>query len=544
VCGEDGRLLVLSEGGRFRSPPKYLRELALRVTAAKPGPEDSGGPCPDGRDRPGGTSARTPASVLRFCGFTTVLASPLDLAVRDQARCKGRGVALIDLGDAVAQAGGGTGGGTADWPARRIYLSEMLACLVEGLQSLAKAERQMDLVGVELAQVYEELVLLHTLSTHMDLTESDGTFLQRVCDNLTEVVPIEGIAVLVDRSGAGDRRLAVMAGSGLVDWDEAAAGTLYNRLACEIRAGKEALLDSDAYGPFRHEWPQAIHSLLAVPLFGKKPAPGTPHAPIRGVMVAINPRAKRDFDSTDIKLFNSVAHGCAVFIENGRLFGDLKDLFLGLLRALARTIDAKDGYTHGHSERVGLIARWIAEHLARNRALPQERVHEAYFAGLLHDIGKIGIDDGVLRKTGPLTDEERARIGKHPLIGAGILRAIKPMRDIVPAVLSHHERIDGRGYPNGLRGAQIPLMARILGLADSFDAMTSRRSYRDAMSVDQAMEEIRRQVGQQFDEEVAAVFLASDVHRLWETLQDGGSDIVHGGQTTDYATLAVGALIR
>jgi len=185
VCGEDGRLLVLSEGGRFRSPPKYLRELALRVTAAKPGPEDSGGPCPDGRDRPGGTSARTPASVLRFCGFTTVLASPLDLAVRDQARCKGRGVALIDLGDAVAQAGGGTGGGTADWPARRIYLSEMLACLVEGLQSLAKAERQMDLVGVELAQVYEELVLLHTLSTHMDLTESDGTFLQRVCDNLT-----------------------------------------------------------------------------------------------------------------------------------------------------------------------------------------------------------------------------------------------------------------------------------------------------------------------------------------------------------------------
>ena len=557
ACGEEGRLLVLCEGGRFKSPPKYLGELARRVVAAQVGPGGQAGPPTGPRDKLGTASGQAPVPILRFSGSTTVLAGPLDLAVRGQTDFKGRAVALVDLGDAAAQTGCIAGGGPVDPPHRWLYLSEMLASLIECFQSVAKAERHMDKVGTELAQVYEELVLLHKLSTNMELTESDGSFLQMACDSLTEVVPVEGIAVLVDRSTGGDRRLAVVAGSGLIDWDEAAAGTLYNRLVSEIRAGKEALLDSDVFRHFKHEWAATIHSLLAVPLFGKEPVPAVSQtgessmepgpgrrAPIRGVMVAINPQAKRDFDSTDIKLFNSVANGCAVFIENGRLFGDLKDLFLGLLRALARSIDAKDRYTHGHSERVAFIARWIAEHLARTRSLTPEQTHEAYFAGLLHDIGKIGVEDWVLRKTGPLTEEERACIGKHPLIGAGILRGIKQMRDIVPAVLSHHERIDGRGYPQGLRGDQIPVIARIVGLADSFDAMTSKRSYREARTVDEAIDEIRRHVGAQFDEEVATAFLSSDVHRLWQILQDGGSDIYYNGEATDYATVAVGTLIR
>jgi HD-GYP domain-containing protein (c-di-GMP phosphodiesterase class II) len=265
---------------------------------------------------------------------------------------------------------------------------------------------------------------------------------------------------------------------------------------------------------------------------------------IMGMMVAVNRIGKRDFDSTDIKLFNSVAGGCAVFIENGRLFRDLKELFIGSLKALTSSIDAKDKYTHGHSERVAFISRWIAERLSETEPLDEEQIHKIYLAGLLHDIGKIGIDEAVLRKTGKLTDEEFDRVRRHPLIGAGILREIKQMRDIVPGVLCHHERLDGRGYPNGLAGDQVPLSGRIVGLADSFDAMTSKRTYRDALSVEIALDEIERGLGTQFDEKIGRIFLDSDIDQLWEIIRDGFSEIYSGGQTQDYGATAVGTLIR
>jgi HD-GYP domain-containing protein (c-di-GMP phosphodiesterase class II) len=542
VLTPEGRALVLCEDGGFKSPRRYLADLARQVTEehADDSPEST--------------------AILRFVGPTTVLAGHLDLVVTGQTHFKGKAVAFVDLGDGALQAGPngrGVAGGCADLPTRRLYLTEMLASLIECFHSVSKAERQMDMIGTELAHVYEELVLLHELSTNMKLTESDGGFLQMACDSLNEVVPVEGMAILLDRWVGNEQKLMVVAGSGLVDWDEPSAGMLYSRLITEIRAGKEALLDSDVFSVFKYQWPASIRNLIAVPLLGKDPGGGPAKengersvrpvdrtAPVLGVMVAINSLSKRDFDSTDVKLFNSVASGCATFVENGRLFGDLKDLFLGLLRALARSIDAKDGYTHGHSERVAFISRWIAERLAAQHALRSEQIHEVYFAGLMHDIGKIGVDDWVLRKTTPLTEPERDCIRKHPDIGASILRGIKQMRDIVPAVLSHHERIDGGGYPNGLRGDQIPLIARIVCLADSFDAMTSRRSYRDARTLDQAIEEIRAHSGTQFDAGVAQAFLDSDVRRLWEILQDGGSDVYYTGDVTDYATVAVGALVR
>jgi HD-GYP domain-containing protein (c-di-GMP phosphodiesterase class II) len=143
-----------------------------------------------------------------------------------------------------------------------------------------------------------------------------------------------------------------------------------------------------------------------------------------------------------------------------------------------------------------------------------------------------------------LTDEEFERVRKHPLIGAGILREIKQMRDIVPGVLCHHERLDGRGYPNGLVGEQIPLSGRIVGLADSFDAMTSKRTYRDAMSVEIALEEIEKGLGTQFDEKIGKIFLDSDVDHLWKIIRDGFDEIYGGDKTQKYGAAAVGTLIR
>jgi len=226
------------------------------------------------------------------------------------------------------------------------------------------------------------------------------------------------------------------------------------------------------------------------------------------------------------------------------LFKDLKELFIGSLKALTSSIDAKDTYTHGHSERVAYISRWIAERLSRQEPLDEEQIHKVYLAGLLHDIGKIGIEEAVLRKNGKLTEQEFDRIKKHPSIGAGILREIRQMREIVPGVLCHHERVDGKGYPNGLVGDEIPLTGKIVGLADSFDAMTSKRTYRDALTVEQALTEIERGLGTQFDEKIGRIFLDSDVYELWDIIRDGFSENYSSSTSEEYGTAAVGTLIR
>ncbi|UCC21760.1 MAG: HD-GYP domain-containing protein [Planctomycetota bacterium] len=443
------------------------------------------------------------------------------------------------------------------------YLKSMLSLLAEDFQAQARAEAQIEMVSTELAQTYEELVLLHKLSTNMKVTEPDVNFLQMACDNLTEIISVEGIAVLLEKAIEDEKRLVLAAGIGLIDIDEQMAAVLKGRLVDEINAGQEALLDSEVDSPLKYQWPEHIKSIIAVPLWGKsKPQNHFSDIPpsqnkqkeagqvapngncVRGLMVAINRIDKPDFDSTDVKLFNSVANGCAVFVENGRLFKDLKELFIGALRALTSSIDAKDQYTRGHSERVAFISRWIAERLAEEESLKEEEIHKIYLAGLLHDIGKMGIDESILRKKDKLTEQEFDHIRAHSSIGASILSEIKQMRDIVPGVLSHHERVDGDGYPNGLVGDQIPLIGKIIGLADSFDAMTSKRVYRNAMTVTETLTEIEKNLGTQFDEKVGRAFIDSNVYELWDIMQGGFAEIYGKGDFAEYGTAAVGSIIR
>jgi len=193
-----------------------------------------------------------------------------------------------------------------------------------------------------------------------------------------------------------------------------------------------------------------------------------------------------------------------VFLENHSLYDDLQDLLMGVLHALTASVDTKDPYTCGHSHRVALISRKIAQ-LAEFDSYRTERI---YLAGLLHDIGKIGIPETLLRKTGRLSTEEYKVVQKHPQIGATILKGIRQMSDVIPAILHHHERPDGRGYPSGLRGKQIPTEALIVGLADSFDAMTSSRTYRGTMPLEVVATEIRRYSGTQFDPRLSELLLS------------------------------------
>lgn len=188
----------------------------------------------------------------------------------------------------------------------------------------------------------------------------------------------------------------------------------------------------------------------------------------------------------------------------GESYAELEDMFMSLLRAMVGALDAKSPWTRGHSERVARLT----ETVARSMGLEEDAIRDLHLSGLLHDIGKIGTYDVLLEKPGPLTPDEFEIMKKHPAQGAMILQNIKQLRRIIPYVRHHHERYDGRGYPDGLKGDEIPLPARILHAADSFDAMTSSRPYREAPGVLYAMREIERYAGIQFDPDVAHAFLA------------------------------------
>ena len=196
-----------------------------------------------------------------------------------------------------------------------------------------------------------------------------------------------------------------------------------------------------------------------------------------------------------------------MLLDNAALYDEQRAMFLGTLRALTASIDAKDRYTRGHSERVAMLTR----RLARASGLDDAAIQRFHIAGLVHDIGKIGVPEAVLRKAGRLTDEEFAAIRAHPQIGHTILSGIPRLDDILPGVLHHHERWDGRGYPHRLAGESIPLVARMIALADAFDAMSSTRTYRPAMPRASVLAEISRGAGAQFDPLLAQRFLTLDL---------------------------------
>ena len=196
------------------------------------------------------------------------------------------------------------------------------------------------------------------------------------------------------------------------------------------------------------------------------------------------------------------------------LFEDAQSLFVGTLHALTSAIDAKDSYTFGHSERVALLSQM----LARAAGIDEPTVERIYLAGLVHDVGKIGVPEKVLCKPGRLTDTEFEQIKMHPDIGGRIIRDIRQMKDLIPGVMHHHERWDGRGYPGRLAEYDIPLFGRVIGLADAFDAMSSDRTYRKALEIDHVLEEIKTHAGRQFDPELAEIFIKLDFQPYFDLI--------------------------
>jgi putative nucleotidyltransferase with HDIG domain len=220
-----------------------------------------------------------------------------------------------------------------------------------------------------------------------------------------------------------------------------------------------------------------------------------------GVLQAIN-KKDTSFGTDDLDLLTGLSHQVAIAIENARLYDELRETFYATIHALAETIEKRDPYTAGHTKRVMNYSLAVG----RMMGLSKREMEDLKLSAILHDIGKIGVRDDVLLKNDKLTSDEFKKIMMHTVFGAEILNHIRQLKSVVPGVKNHHEKYDGSGYPDGLKGDDIPVIARIIAVTDTFDAMTTDRPYRKGLSFDTAFEELKKHAGTQFDPDVVNAF--------------------------------------
>jgi len=242
-----------------------------------------------------------------------------------------------------------------------------------------------------------------------------------------------------------------------------------------------------------------------------------------GVIIALD--RDGEFQEDDVANLLNVGTEAGVAMENARLRTDLQRAYTSTISMLADTVSAKDPYTQGHCEQVSQYARIAADRLK----LSTEDKRIACYAALLHDVGKIGVSDGVLNKPGPLIAEERKLVEAHVRIGHDLLAGIPALRDVASAILYHHERWDGTGYPEGRAGEEIPMASRIVCVVDAYCAMLDKRSYKEAFSPEEARAELIRCAGTQFDPQVVEVVLAAIDDADQAELEGGDPRDAHGG---------------
>ncbi len=262
---------------------------------------------------------------------------------------------------------------------------------------------------------------------------------------------------------------------------------------------------------------ELLKANICIPIYYKKD--------LLGVLVLGKKVANIKFTRQEVSFFTTLANDVAMAIINSQLIQDLQDkiyevhtlyerehrLFIHTSISLAAAIDARDPYTHGHTERVTQYALAIANELTE---IPEANLYKNFtetlhVASLLHDIGKIGVPDSILNKRGPLTKEEYDKVKEHSITGAAILYPIRELGDIAAEVRAHHERFDGKGYPDGLIGEDIPFISRIISVVDTFDAITSDRPYRNKMSSGIALRTIEENSGTQFDPSIVSAFMSA-----------------------------------
>jgi HD-GYP domain-containing protein (c-di-GMP phosphodiesterase class II) len=387
-------------------------------------------------------------------------------------------------------------------------LAAMLSYMRQDMGELDRRTSDVYKLSQQLGESYEELSLLYKLSTNMAVDQPPRAFLEEACADLREVVGLRWMALLFadHLPGMGELEGELVV-AGETDCPIDVLKTVGRQLlARQPQGGMPRVIDDTRALGMPHVSDLARH-LLIVSLQRENTS--------MGILFGGDKLDGTHIGSVDSKLCNSLANSISIFLQNTMLYEDMQAMFFGTLHALTSSIDAKDSYTHGHSERVALMSRM----LATAAGFDEQAVERVYIAGLVHDVGKIGVPESVLCKPGRLSDEEFELIKMHPRIGARILEDIKQMQDLIPGVLHHHERWDGRGYPDGLAGESIPMLGRLICLADSYDAMCSDRTYRRAMDHERVLAEIQRCAGSQFDPKLTDVFTRLDMTPLYDLMK-------------------------
>ena len=348
-----------------------------------------------------------------------------------------------------------------------------------------RADRARDRERHWAQELRREVATLHEARTALAPRDDLRSLVLRVALDLTDAP--KGLLLVRPRRGSGPLEVAVTEGFE----EDTRRSEIVQRFA-ELAMEQDQVLREDA--PPRSDAPvdEEISTLIAIPMFVADELTGV-------VICADRPGG---FDECDDEVLLALGDNARAALKNTELHGELRDAFVGTVQMLAEAVQAKDPFLRGHSEDVADYVTAISHELG----LEDDERELLNFASLLHDVGKIGISEQILLKPGRLTPEERSVIELHPRIGYRLVEQVPGMAEIAPLVLHHHERWDGAGYPAGLRGEEIPLGARVIGVADAFSAMTEQRPYRDRMSLEDACAELERCSGAQFDPRVVGLF--------------------------------------
>lgn len=410
-------------------------------------------------------------------------------------------------------------------------LRRLLEC---GFKQLQQREREtelqveLDALSQQIDYTYEEISLLHRLTQNLHLSRPSEELADLSVRGLYPLIECSGVGICVENA---DHSMLFLA-QGRLPFDQMGFARLLARF--DQHNWSKPLVKNKLQNTLLGEDFPGLKNVVIVPI-------GDPQHR-RGWIVAANLRGGREFGTVEANLISSIATILGTHIRNIELYDEHDELLVGFVRSLVSTLDAKDPYTRGHSERVALLARRLGQQIG----LETSDLEDIYLSGLLHDIGKVGVDDRILAKPGQLTEEEFHQIQQHPMIGYQILCQLRNLAQILPGVRHHHEAFNGKGYPDKLKGEGIPLMARIIAVADSYDAMVSDRPYRKGMPIERLEEIFRRGAGEQWDPRVIDAYFQSrdDFSQLCASYTLATGNLLRNKSNTRAGALVGRALLK
>lgn len=387
-----------------------------------------------------------------------------------------------------------------------------LGFIKQNLSEIIEMGYEIDSLSGEVARNYEELSLLWNFSSRLGSELDVDKICSILADQVMSICPSKNISIMLD----GEILLNTLSTESFSHQPDITESIILNcdksvllpKISLGINADKtskmalkkdegligyaihkkKALTVHDVFTDKRFEtFPYPVKSILIVPLIAEDTVIGT--------IICSDKPNDEEFLSKEIKLISGIASESALSLKKALLYDEIQSMLFSTAEAFAFAIEAKDPYTYGHSKRVSEMTVQIGLHLG----LSPDKSNRIKLAALLHDIGKIGTPEDILHKSGKLTPDEISKIKEHPVIGARMVEHIKRMSEIAEWIYHHHEKYDGSGYPAGIGGNAIPVAARIISIADNYDALTSDRPYRKAFTKEEAIRIMRESVGLQFD---------------------------------------------